>query len=80
MVQVLGMITVDMHDRPAHVHPHQSSGYRPNASLFQHFPAGAVRRILARVNDSGDRGPRPIVGALDQQHLFTANNHTGHPG
>lgn len=35
--------------------------------------------FLAGVDDPGDRRPRAVVGAPDQQHLVTATNHRCHP-
>ena len=75
MIEVLRLITVGMNHWARHVHPGQPTGNRVNAGFFKHFSDGTVRWVLARVDDAGDRGPRPVVGTFDQKRLLIASNH-----
>ena len=75
MIEVLRLITVGMNYWARHMHPGQPTGNRVNAGFFKHFSDGTVRWVLARVDDAGDRGPRPVVGTFDQKRLLIASNH-----
>ena len=75
MIEVLRLITVGMNHWARHVHPGQPTGNRVNAGFFKHFSDGTLRWVLARVDDAGDRGPRPVVGTFDQKRLLIASNH-----
>ena len=79
VIEVLSVITVGMNYRRASRAPRpivrQRRGCR---SRVKHFSDGTVRRVLAGLNDAGDRGPRLVVGAFDQKHLPIANDHSGH--
>jgi hypothetical protein len=76
VIEVSSVITVGMNYWTRHVYPGQASGNHVDAGLFKHFSDGTVRRVLARFDDAGNRGPSLVVGAFDQKHLLIANDHS----
>lgn len=72
------MVAVGVDYRAGDVHPRQSSGSHVDAGLLKHFSSSAVRRVLARFDNAGDRGPCLVVGALDQEHLLITDDDSGH--
>ncbi len=76
MIEVLSVIAIGMNYRASHVDPGQSSSNHMDTGLFQDFSNGTIRRILARVDHAGDRGPCVVIRALDQKHLLIADDHS----
>ena len=49
-----------------------------DTGLLKRFSNGAVRGVLARFDNAGDRGPCLVVGAFDQKHVLIANDNCGY--
>ena len=72
------MVAVGVNCWAGHVHPGQSPGNRVDAGLLKHFSDGTVRWVFAGFHNAGDRSPGAIIGAFDEEHLLTANDHSGY--